>query len=255
MPRAGQFDTTYPDKLKEIGIELLEEFKGSKKHHHMKCMTCDHEWVATPTSKLNRSFKIFGVSGCPECKRNRLFFEKQQHCIQLIKDKGFEILSHYDGKQTTTKKIRVKRIQCKHEFDVAPGNIIHRNVQCPTCATQYRTNILNHYVELKHDYWVQTATSWQVYKSTVTSLSRKNYIDYKNTINPNNFPRGKAGVKGAYHLDHIVPIRWCFDNHVPAEICAHQSNLQMITWRSNVGSRDRIKENTIIPQILQEYVL
>lgn len=94
MPRPGQFDTTYPDKLKEIGIELLEEFKGSKKHHHMRCMACDHEWIATPISKLHRSYKIFGVSGCPRCKQTRLYFEKQQHCIQLIKDRGFEILSH-----------------------------------------------------------------------------------------------------------------------------------------------------------------
>lgn len=265
MPRPKEYDNTYPDKLREIGIELLEDFCGSKKHHLMKCLFCDHTWTATPISKL-QNYKKHGKCGCPECttkdRENRI--QKKRHeNLELLHQRGLEILSDYDGRYADYGKVvgenlpimvTVRNKNCGHTFTASSKNLLTRNVKCPECAVTYRTNILNEHVKRKHDRWAQTATEWQKYKSAVVSLSRKNYLQHKEEINPNNLPRGKAGTEGAYHLDHIVPIRWCFEHSVPEHICAHPTNLQMIPWRMNVGKRDSLKEDLPVPLVLQEYL-
>lgn len=45
--------------------------------------------------------------------------------------------------------------------------------------------------------------------------------------------RGKMGVDGAYQIDHIIDIKYGFDNDIPAEDIADISNLQFIPWEEN----------------------
>lgn len=260
MPRSGDFDTTYPAKLKQIGIELLEDFKGTKIHHNMKCMNCSHVWLATPLAKLQISFKKYGVNGCPACENKRRDNHKaiiRQANVQKLQARGFEIISNWDGRRVNDvknipTKVTVRNKTCGHTFTSEAKNLLARGVECPTCATQYRTNVLNARVERVHTKWAQTATDWQLYKSKVTKLTRKSYKIHKKEINPNDLPRGRAGTPGAYHVDHVVPIRYCFENNIPVELCSHSSNLQMLGWNDNVGSRDKLKDR--VPTIFKQYI-
>ena len=89
----ANLDKSYPDKLLDIGIELLEEYKNSRKHHKMKCIECDHEWSATPKSKT-ANFKQHGYKGCPECTSTMRYAEARKGNIKKLKDRGIEILSN-----------------------------------------------------------------------------------------------------------------------------------------------------------------
>jgi hypothetical protein len=174
--------------------------------------------------------------------------------IRTIQAKGFEILSEYDGRQCTVTKIKVRNITCGHIFEAASGNLIHRNVKCPICnivqkREQCRINNEAHKAKFR-----ETATEWDAYKQTVYTLTRHEYTKHKKTVNPLGLKRGLAGVEGAYHIDHIVAVRWCFDNRVPPEVCAHHTNLQMLSWMENIVARDHIKPGTI-PTILESYVM
>lgn len=260
MPRPGDIDTTYPAKLKQIGIELLEPFKGSKIHHLMKCMNCSHEWSATPLAKLQISFKKYGVNGCPNCNLARQTAEKKisrAKNIKQLEDRGLEILSNWSGQRVADKNnthvfVKIRNKRCGHVFESNAVNLLTRGVECPTCAKMYLTNILNHNAERIHNKWAQTATDWQLYKSKVTSLTRKSYIANKKKINPNNLPQGRAGTKGAYHVDHIVPIRYCFENNIPAKLCSHPKNLQMLSWNDNIKYRNYLKES--VPEIFNGWL-
>jgi len=253
----ANLNTTYPDKLKDIGLTLLEQYTGSKKHHLMKCNTCEHEWSATPKSKI-ANFKKFGKGGCPECtKRLREendYIPKRKAFIQKILNNGFEILSDYDGSQELNNKFTVRNIKCGHVFETRPKNIISRNVNCPICNTQRKREAFQQFNIERQEEYQKTASDWNIYRHCVYQLTRQTYKEHQSTINPTNLPRGKAGVDGAYHLDHIVPVRYCFNNNIPSDICAHSSNLQMLNWNDNVGSRDKLKLDLPIPTILQEYV-
>lgn len=257
MPKKGCYDNTYPDKLKELNITLLELFKGAKKQHLMKCMQCNHEWSATPSSKL-QNFKKYNNRGCPACtKRLREehdYIPKRKLFIQKIIDSGFEILSEYDGSQKLNNKFIVRNTHCGHIFEASPKNIITHNVNCPICNTQRKREAFQNINIKRQEEYQKTASEWDIYRHLVYQLTRQTYKEYQQTINPNKLPRGKAGVDGAYHLDHIVPVRYCFDNNIPPASCAHHSNLQMLHWNDNIGSRDKIKLHLPIPKILQEFI-
>lgn len=263
MPAPGNYDTEYPMLLElENKIKLLEPFKGSKAHHRMQCMMCNHIWSATPLSK-RQTLKKNGVSGCPSCNQQRKdgkYAKHRSNVIQALRTRGIEILDPtYDGrlrldytKPLKEEKILVRNTNCGHEFLVTPLNLVQSNVECGVCGPLRRVAPLTAWSKLNSAKWRETATEWQKYKATVSSLTTQTYRKYKHIINPNNLPRGNAGVVGAYHLDHIVPKRFCFDNNIPPEVCADKNNLQMIGWRENVGARDRIKG--AVPPLFLQYI-
>jgi len=73
------------------------------------------------------------------------------------------------------------------------------------------------------------------YCNRVHKLSKKIYEQFKHEINPNDYPRGLAGEYGVYHLDHIVSIRYGFDNNLLPEKVARKENLQMLPWKENIS--------------------
>lgn len=262
MPKAGDVDIAYPTLLQqENKIRLLEPFKGAKQHHQMQCMVCNHIWIATPLSK-RQTLKKNGVGGCPQCnvtRKEAVYMPKRQNVLRQLKERGIEVLdSGYDGRRHTIdehtySKILVKNTHCGHEFYCSPSNLIMMNVECSICGPQKRAAPLTAWSKANSAQWKETATEWQRYKAEVSSLTEQTYKQYKKQINPHNLLRGKAGIDGAYHLDHIVPKRFCFDNNIPPELCADHTNLQMIGWRENVGSRNHIKGT--IPPIFFNHIL
>lgn len=253
-------DTKYPEKLKiENEIELLEEYKGSNKHHQMRCLVCFHEWSATPKSKIQNK-KIYGKNGCPNC--NLIEVEKKnnvsrKHNIQRLKDRGIIVLDGWDGRrhlkdENTYSKVKVKNINCGHIFECSPTNLLTNNVECGICGPQKRVEPLIQWSKANSKKWRETATEWEMYRNTVHSLTRLVYNENKQKINPKNYMRGKAGVEGAYHLDHLVPVRFCFDNNIPTKLCADITNLQMVKWKNNISTKASIKG--ALPPLFLPYV-
>ncbi len=252
MPAQGSFDNSYPALLEtENKIQLLEPFKGAKAHHKMRCMVCNHVWEATPLSK-RQTLKKNGVSGCPACnesKKQQKYAEHRSGVIETLYERGVEILDpNYDGRlrldysgRLGDEKILVKNRFCGHEFKVTPLNLIQSNISCSVCGVAKRITAATAWSKANSAKWQETAPEWEVYKAKVANLTKQIYTQHKTKINPKNLPRGKAGEEGCYHVDHKVPVRFCFDNNIPVEVCASVDNLQMLGWRENVGSRHHIK--------------
>lgn len=81
----------------------------------------------------------------------------------------------------------------------------------------------------------KTGTSaYRRYANKVHSLSNKLYESNKELINPNNHPRTICGVEGGYQLDHVVSVRYGFDNNIPPEEMSTIDNLQMLPWKDNL---------------------
>ena len=263
MPKVGIYDSSTVDELLNNNrIKLLEPYKGAKSHHNMQCIVCDHIWSATPLSK-KQTFRKYGVSGCPQCntsRRNAQYDVIRQKRLEELQARGIVINTEgYDGRLRLDynglmkdEKISVTNTNCGHTFLVSPGNLIQAEVECGVCGPYKRVANATKWSKANSATWKETAEDWLVYKAEVTALTRIAYEAHKQYINPTNLPRNKAGVEGAYHLDHIVSIRFCFDNKIPCEVCAHPSNLQMLFWRENIGSRDNLKG--AIPPIFQQYI-
>lgn len=245
----------YRKRLTDINIELIDNYIGSKKHHLLQCKICDHQWKTTPIACL-QSYRKHKTNGCPSCnniRKEKEYQQKRKRIFNIFNQKNIEILSEdYNGNQTTTNKILVKNKDCNHTFYVAPGNVVHNNVICPICNTERKREKYKIENQLKHERWAETASEWEIYKSKVTSLTRVNFDNNQNIINPNNYQRGIAGEKDAYHLDHIFPVRWCFEHKVPPEACADISNLQFLPWDDNLKKGRKLLAD-IIPESIVPY--
>jgi hypothetical protein len=81
-------------------------------------------------------------------------------------------------------------------------------------------------------------SNFRKYRNRVATRTRKNYELYKADINPENYKLGKAGIDGAYQIDHIVTVRHGFEQGIPIETIASPENLRVIPWLENVQKYD-----------------
>jgi hypothetical protein len=72
------------------------------------------------------------------------------------------------------------------------------------------------------------------YARTVHALSQKIYKQNINIINPHNYPRTLCGVEGGWQLDHIIPVKECFQQGKSPEEAASINNLRMLPWHDNL---------------------
>lgn len=84
------------------------------------------------------------------------------------------------------------------------------------------------------------------YYSKVRAFTQKYFKDEVKSL-PNFELSGKAGIGGAYQLDHKVSIKYGFENNVPFEIIGHICNLEMIPWEQN---RQKDSKNSIDLEML-----
>ena len=87
-----------------------------------------------------------------------------------------------------------------------------------------------------HPRWNPNKTEQKLYYSKVMSLTRKSKNIYTKWENYDKI--GLAGVHGAYQLDHIIPIKFGFDNKIDPSIIADISNLQLLPWKCNNQKRN-----------------
>lgn len=91
-----------------------------------------------------------------------------------------------------------------------------------------------------HPQYREDTSEYKKYRQKVDLLTEKNYVKYKNFINPDNKPRTLCGVDGGYQLDHIYPVYNGFINNIPPEDIAKLENLRIIPWEENLEKSNKI---------------
>lgn len=92
-------------------------------------------------------------------------------------------------------------------------------------------NKLPHPLGDKHPNWNPNKSEYSDYKSLVYMETRKHQHIFEQWDNYE--LRGLCGVSGAYQLDHIIPIKYGFDNNICSSIIGELNNLQLIPWKQN----------------------
>ena len=90
----------------------------------------------------------------------------------------------------------------------------------------------------------EDVSEYRRYANKVHKLSDKVYNENIDTINPDRHPRTLAGVEGGWQLDHIIEVRFGFDNGIPFVILCDPSNLRMLPWKENIARNK--KDPTLI---------
>lgn len=247
--------TDYLDQLPKIGITALESYKGSKVKHKLKCNNCDHVWEATPISCIQTN-KKHGTNGCPNCnniRRSELHQSTRERVLRQMEVMGVvSIDPNYDSRSTTTERFRFKNVNCGHEFESAPGNILYNNVRCPVCGIEERAAINRERNLRRSEEWRETASDRERYRSDVEKVTRATIAANLTVLNPLGLPIGVAGAEGSYQYDHIYACRLGYDNGVPPELMGSLDNLQLIPWEVNSFLSN--KPRPYIPRIIAEHL-
>ena len=75
---------------------------------------------------------------------------------------------------------------------------------------------------------------YRKYRNRVNRLTERVYCENIDLINPDRHPRTLCGVDGGWQLDHIKPVRQCFDEGLTPDEASQLSNLRMLPWLDNL---------------------
>jgi hypothetical protein len=240
-------------RIEQSNIRLIGDYIGIKKHQDVRCVKCDTIFNATPIAILSAFEKNPNSSHCPTCNDNKRIANKHGtalNYIDLVKAKGYTILT--EGPYTRRGKVEVINPKCGHQFETELHYIANGDVECSICGREELSKITIARNIQKSLEWQETAPECKVFKSEVDKFTNQTYNTYKHIINPNDYPRGLAGVPDAYQLDHILSKNFCYTYGLSAEFCGSLDNLQMLSNTENNIKRAKFLLNT--PKKLMQYV-
>ena len=121
----------YVDQLNRAkpGYTLLTQYKSSRHK-----VTVRHEECGTIFNPL--ADNLLKRSGCPICarkafgKHKRPSKEQFRELFKRVFGDEYTLLSDY---VRSTEKVMVRHNKCNHNYEVLPGNAIHKGSGCPRC--------------------------------------------------------------------------------------------------------------------------
>jgi hypothetical protein len=102
-----------------------------------------------------------------------------------------------------------------------------------------------------HPRWNPNKPEFALYRNLVYRYTRLQNIQ---ALENSDKPRGLCGVEGAYQLDHIIPIKYGFDNGILPSILGSIQNLKIIPWEENRNKWTLIDEQTV-KNVINSYFL
>lgn len=241
------------ERINNSNIRLVGPYIGIKKHQDVKCVICDTIFQATPIAVLSAYEQNPNSSHCPTCNKHKRIEKTHAtglNYIDLAKSKGYRILT--ECPYTRRGKVEVINPKCGHQFETELHYIANGNVECSICGREELSKITIVRNIQKSLEWQETAPECKIFKSEVDKFTNQTYNKCKELINPNDLPRGLAGVPDVYQLDHILSKKFCYTYGLSAEFCGSLDNLQMLSNTENNTKSARFLLNT--PKTLMQYV-
>ena len=184
-------------------------------------------------------------------KAKKRWLERGEELRESLRNRDF---SNY-GRKRTFERFDRNCLICEQPFEIATKKASENKKFCSRkcyfehqktfCSTnEYREKMSNQAKTIDRSYMKTEAYSaskrnpetpeYARYRNKVHRLSERTYVDCINVINPERHPRTLCGVEGGWQLDHIKPVRQCFDEGLTAEEASSFSNLRMLPWRVNL---------------------
>jgi hypothetical protein len=91
--------------------------------------------------------------------------------------------------------------------------------------------------DITYDEYLDTIPMWNQYYNEVQRITSHQPIELLENYDKRG--RAKHGTD-AYHLDHIISIKYGFDNNIDPNIIGNISNLRMIPWQENLQKSTKL---------------
>ena len=101
---------------------------------------------------------------------------------------------------------------------------------------------------MNYDEFIDKKAKFIYYKQRVDEITKRQPLHLLGHYEK----RGPAGQSGKYHLDHIVSIRYGFDNGVAPEVIGDIRNLRFIPWKQNLS---KSKKHVVESEEMMQYFI
>jgi hypothetical protein len=212
-----------PNRFTEKELELLSNVEYNAREVG--------EILNLPTYTIQQIRKKLGIKGVPG--RNK---GCSSHIKGTLRDPeiGKKISKAKKGKPNLKNIKREIRTcigkDCNNTFEVVPSRT---KKYCSHSCQQRTANVAKKGVGSRKQRNPLTP-EYKRYARMVHGLSQKTYEENIDVINPNRYPRTLCGIKGGWQLDHILPIKECFEKGLSVYEAAAVTNLRMLPWRDNL---------------------
>ena len=154
------------------------------------------------------------------------------------------------GKSTGYRKLRIEKLceGCNQKMLIMQTQLDSKNYCSRSCmfkSESFKQKLREVDRSYQHN---ENWSSWlrkddlreyKKYRGKVNRMSEKTYVEHIDIINPNRHPRTISGVDGGYQLDHIKPVRQCFEEGISIQEASSLDNLRMLPWRDNIMRNKR----------------
>lgn len=155
-------------------------------------------------------------------------------------------------------KPKCKNLECNKEVQFLNYSRGYRTFCCIKCSKNpeelKNINLFNGVNKIRET----PHTEKTLYYKKCREITRLTYKQNENLLNPNNYKLGRAGVDGAYQVDHIISVNYGFINKLNPEIIGGIENLRVVPWRVNAVKNKYLEDikahsNIIIKYIKKEF--
>lgn len=101
---------------------------------------------------------------------------------------------------------------------------------------------------MTYEDFIDQKSKFIYYKQRVDEVTKRQPID----ILENSDKRGPSGQTGKFHLDHIISIRYGFENGIDPDIIGDIKNLRFIPWKQNLKKSS--KHTTESAEMMQYFI-
>lgn len=237
----------YPNCLEEIELTVIGKYINSNIRTRMKCKLCGNEFKATPKSKM-RNYKKHGRKGCPKCTWNARYKNVSDTHEMKLKNMGYKLITPYKGLYKEIEVIN-NNCGCGRAWTTRPSSILKDKLVCKPCNDEAKAERMHYWNDRRSKGALNKLEGFERYRKEVRLLSEQEFRD-----NIEYFTNGGKLHRGRneYHLDHILSISFCFQYGIPANLCAHKSNLQLIKETDNIRKHKTASQR--IPKIFDDYL-
>ena len=202
-PKDFKFERICPSCNEMIKYKSYQGYETGVKRNS-KCQKCGCGWMKGQTKENNKTVKKMG--------------EKVSNKWKEHFNNGYQVWNKGLNKENNeiVKLVSEKRKGKKHTEEVKKTISFHSKMR-------WEQGLYDNQYGEKHN-------EFKKYQNKVHKLTRK----IKHLIEGyDESKHGKMGKSGAYQIDHIIDIKFGFDNNIPAEEIANIKNLQFISWEEN----------------------
>lgn len=240
-------NNNYPECLEYIGLKVVGKFITAGDHTDIECLLCGNVFNATPKSKM-QNFKRYRKAGCPKCTWTARYDPVNHNNERRMRDMGYEIISEYTGLYEDIEVINNK-CSCGRSWKTKPAALLTGRAFCRPCNDDRKRKLMYECNMERTSNALKKLSGFQKYLKTVRVLSEQTYRDNEQKLTlGGKLVRGK----GKYHLDHIIPITFCYANAIPEDVCAHVENLQLLNEFDNISKSKTITSR--IPNIFKHHL-